>query len=90
MAAYMFPITTKRGTTSDNCPFECPLYRQQGGEVTYKKGDCPVAEDLFERMVSLRLNQWYTPEDCELVAGVLNSVLARFCTPATDAAPWIC
>jgi hypothetical protein len=29
-----------------------------------KRGLCPVADDLWERAVSLSLSQWWTPGDC--------------------------
>jgi 8-amino-3,8-dideoxy-alpha-D-manno-octulosonate transaminase len=89
MSAYMFPITGKRGPTPENCPFECPIYLQRGGRAEYKRGDCPVAEDLFDRVVSVPLNQWYSEEDCHSVAAVLNKALSACCTPDAGAARWL-
>jgi hypothetical protein len=41
-----------------------------------------VAEDLFDRMISINLNQWYTAKDCRNIAKAINKVLAAYCTPA--------
>jgi 8-amino-3,8-dideoxy-alpha-D-manno-octulosonate transaminase len=89
LAPDMFIVTDQRGPTAVNCPFTCPVYRQRGGVVSYKRGDWPVAEDLFDRMVSVPLNQWYTPEDCQVVADTLNMVFARHCTPDSAAPRWL-
>lgn len=55
---------------------------------TYEKGACPVADDLFERVVDIGLNQWYTPKDCEHIAAGINKVLNAYCTPAETPKPW--
>jgi 8-amino-3,8-dideoxy-alpha-D-manno-octulosonate transaminase len=89
LSAYMLPVTGKRGPTKDNCPFACPIYTARGGHVEYKRGDCPVSEDLFERGVSVPLNQWYTPADCQIIAETVNKVLATYCTPDEGAARWL-
>lgn len=86
---YMFAVTTKTGATAENCPFECPIYLQRGGQIEYKSGDCPTADDLFDRMISISLNQWYTPQDCAHIAQGINKVLGAYCTPDAQAAKWI-
>jgi len=86
--SYMFAITTKTGATEDNCPFECPLYLESGGKASYARGDCPVADDLFDRHITVSLNQWYTAADCRNIARGINKVLSAYCTPAADARPW--
>jgi dTDP-4-amino-4,6-dideoxygalactose transaminase len=85
----MFPITLKQGATEEGCPFECPLYREQGGNVDYARGDCPVADDLFNRVISISLNQWYTDEDCRNVARGINKVLSALCTEDGEATKWL-
>ena len=87
--AYMYPITMRRGPTSDNCPFECPLYLQRGGAASYARGDCPVADDLYDRVVSVNLNQWLTAADCRNIAEALNKVLSAYCTEDPAAEPWL-
>jgi 8-amino-3,8-dideoxy-alpha-D-manno-octulosonate transaminase len=82
LSAYMYPITGMRGPTDDNCPFECPIYLSRGGRAHYAQDDCPVSVDLFERVVSIQLNQWFTPEDCHHIAEGINQTLATYCQPA--------
>jgi dTDP-4-amino-4,6-dideoxygalactose transaminase len=85
----MYPVTLRTGATADNCPFECPLYRQRGGAASYARGDCPVADDLFDRAVTLPLNQWLTAADCRNIAKAVNKVLSAYCTEDPDARPWL-
>ena len=86
---HMFPITLKSGATVDDCPFTCPLYLERGGQVTYTKGDCPVADDLFDRNISIGLDQWCTEEDCQNIACGVNKVLSAYCTEDPDGAGWL-
>ena len=86
--SYMFPVTLKWGPTDANCPFDCPLYTRNGGRADYARGDCPVADDLFDRAVNVPLNQWYTAADCRHVADGINKVLSAYCTASDDGAPW--
>lgn len=60
--------------------------------ITEKYGitpeQCPKAVDLFDRVISIGLNQWYSAADCKELAGRINAVLSRYCTPDSSAAPW--
>jgi 8-amino-3,8-dideoxy-alpha-D-manno-octulosonate transaminase len=87
--SFMFPITLKTGPTPVSCPYQCPVYEKAGGEVSYARGDCPVADDLFDRVVTVPLNQWYTASDCRHVAAGINKVLSAYCTRSAAAAPWM-
>jgi dTDP-4-amino-4,6-dideoxygalactose transaminase len=80
--ADMYPITLKTGTTASDQPFA-------GEKVDYSRGLCPVADDLFGRMVSVWLNQWYSPSDCDHIAQGINKVLAAFCTQDNNAPAWL-
>jgi len=84
----MFAIMNQTGATADNCPFACPLYRDKGGRIDYARGDCPVADDLFDRVISVSLNQWYTAADCRNIARAITKVLDAYCTPDRSAAGW--
>ncbi|NLF32810.1 MAG: aminotransferase class V-fold PLP-dependent enzyme [Planctomycetes bacterium] len=84
----MFPITERTGWTDIRCPYECPHYTGRGGAVRYGRGDCPVADDLYDRAVTVHLNQWLTDADCDNVAAALNKVFDAYCTPDAGAAPW--
>jgi dTDP-4-amino-4,6-dideoxygalactose transaminase len=85
----MYPIICKRGSTDVNCPFECPVYREAGGQVEYSRGDCPVADDLYDRAIGIGLNQWYTAADCRNIARGINKVLSAYCTEDPAATPWL-
>jgi len=87
--SYMFPITLQSSATQEGCPFQCPIYCQRGGQITYARGDCPVADDLFDRMVTISLNQWYTDKDCSHIAAGINKVLSAYCTEDAQAPRWL-
>ena len=87
--SYMYPVTLKSGPTKSNCPFDCPIYLKRGGKVRYGRGVCPVADDLNDRVISIYLNQWYTPSDCRNIAQGINKVLAAYCTSGPSARPWM-
>ncbi len=53
-----------------------------------QRGQCPVADDLWQRVVNIGLNQWHTPADCRAVAAAINTVLAAYCTPDRTGAKW--
>lgn len=84
----MFPITLQSGATADGCPYTCPLYLERGGRAAYARGDCPVADDLFDRVISLPLDQWYNEADCHNVAAGINKVLSAYCTEDLQGASW--
>ncbi len=86
--SWMYPITGKTGATEMACPWECPVYRKAGGSVTYARGDCPVADDLFDRVITIELNQWYSATDCRSIAQAINKVLSAYCTENPSATKW--
>jgi 8-amino-3,8-dideoxy-alpha-D-manno-octulosonate transaminase len=85
----MFPLIFQSRSTDDGCPFACPLYRQRGGQASYRSGDCPVAEDLFDRNIMIWLDPCYNEEDCAAIAGGINKVLSAYCAEDARATPWI-
>jgi 8-amino-3,8-dideoxy-alpha-D-manno-octulosonate transaminase len=84
----MFPVTLKAPPAGGGSPFTDPRYVERGGVVEYKRGDCPVADDLYSRNIIVPLDQWYSPQDCAHVAEGINKVLSAYCTPDPDATPW--
>lgn len=58
------------------------------GQCAIRRGDCPVADDLFDRVVNIPLNQWYTPADCRTLAGRINDALSTCCTEDPDGRAW--
>jgi 8-amino-3,8-dideoxy-alpha-D-manno-octulosonate transaminase len=59
------------------------------GEPRYRRGDCPVADDLYDRSVRVGLDQWFSQADCDAVAAGINKVLSAYCTPDERAAKWL-
>ena len=86
--ANMFPLLSKKDASGISCPFECPIYREKGGRVDYRRGDCPVADDLFDRNIQIWLDPSYLEEDCEAIATGINKVLSAYCTEDAAAANW--
>ncbi len=84
----MFPTIHKSSPTEEGCPFNCPIYLEKGGEVEYRKGDCPVADDLFDRNIMIWLDPDYNEEDCRDIAAGMNKVFSAYCTEGPAAAPW--
>jgi dTDP-4-amino-4,6-dideoxygalactose transaminase len=84
----MFPIVLKTCATKEGCPFSCPIYKDRGGKIEYNKGDCPVADDLFNRQVAIWLDPWYSQEDCLNIANGINKVLSAYCIEDPFAAKW--
>jgi dTDP-4-amino-4,6-dideoxygalactose transaminase len=87
--SWMYPIIEKRGHTGVKCPWECPVYHERGGRAYYARGDCPVADDLYDRVVSVSLNQWYSGRDCRNIAAAIGKVLSAYCTQDPAAAKWL-
>jgi len=86
--SWMYPVTGKCGHTEVKCPWECPIYTQRGGKVSYSRGDCPNADDLYDRVITVSLNQWYSARDCRNIANAINKVLSAYCTEDAKAAGW--
>ena len=84
----MYPITMRTGATGHSCSVNCPCYRDAAGERRYVRGDCPVADDLYDRVITIGLNQWYTEEDCRNVGQAIDRGLALHCTEDADGVPW--
>lgn len=66
-----------------------PFAHAADGVATYVRGACPVADDLFARCVTIRLDQWWAPEDCDAIAAGINKVFSAYCTEDTAGMPWI-
>ena len=85
----MFPLLLQSTPTDVPCPFSCPVYVERGGHVEYRKGDCPVADDLFNRNIMIWLEPWYSPEDQKSIARGINKVLSAYATEDPSATRWI-
>ena len=87
--SYMFPVMLKTDATQSSCSFGCPIYRERGGSAEYRRGDCPVADDLFDRNIMIWLDPCYSDEDCRAIAAGINKVLTAYCTEDAGARAWI-
>ena len=87
--SYMFPVTLQSGPHGPECVYTCKHYADKGGRISYARGDCPVADDLFDRVINVGLNQWLTPRDCRNIANGIGKVLSAYCTEDPKAARWI-
>ncbi|MBX7256269.1 MAG: DegT/DnrJ/EryC1/StrS family aminotransferase [Candidatus Hydrogenedentes bacterium] len=87
--SYMYPVMLKTKATEHGCAFHCPHYAAKGGNVEYARGDCPVADDLFDRVININLNQWYSAADCKDLATRMNAVFSSCCTEDKSGAPWL-
>lgn len=65
-----------------------PITENPGTARQDRKGDCPVADDLFDRVINIGLNQWYTDTDCENIADAINRALSAYCTEDDTADGW--
>jgi len=85
---YMYPLMVKPNDA--NCALDCPRYIQRAGRrMEYARGMCPVADSLFDRVVNVPLNQWFSAKDCRNVAEGINKALSAYCTEDPNAAKWI-
>ena len=86
----MFPVLDQsRAAGADGCPFTCQCYREKGGYAEYRKGDCPVADDLFDRNIMVWLDPCYDEEDCRAVAAGMNKVFDAYCTEDVNGTKWV-
>lgn len=84
--SYMHPLLQQASAPQSHCPFTCSENGRK--RIVYRRGDCPVADDLYERVITVGLNQWYTAGDCRQIADGINKVLKALCTPDDKATPW--
>jgi dTDP-4-amino-4,6-dideoxygalactose transaminase len=87
--SYMYPVILKQPAVARSSAFTDPRYEARGGSVEYDRGDCPVADDLYDRCVAISLSQWCSPEDCEAIAAGLNKVFSAYCTEDPEARVWL-
>ena len=64
-------FSEKRGYGGTGCPWICPLY---GREITYRRGLCPRAEEILNRLITLPCNEFFTEEDIDDIANAVEKV----------------
>ncbi|MHB0937731.1 MAG: DegT/DnrJ/EryC1/StrS family aminotransferase [Armatimonadota bacterium] len=82
----MQPINLTNGHVPGGSVYDDP---RNAGASTYRPGQCPVAEDLYAREVTIGLEQWLSEEDCDHIAAGINKVLSAYCTGDASAKAWI-
>jgi len=61
---------------------------EEAARLHYRRGDCPVADDLYGRSIAIGVDRFSTPGDCERIALGINKALAYYCTEDPAAAKW--
>jgi 8-amino-3,8-dideoxy-alpha-D-manno-octulosonate transaminase len=87
--SHNFAIMLQADAEGSGCSFHCPTYREKGGSIEYHRGDCPVADDLFDRNIAIWIDPGYSEADCEAVAAGMNKVFAAYCTEDPQGRKWI-
>jgi hypothetical protein len=54
--------------------------RDTGTDRVYRRGDCPVAEDAFDRWITMHVYEHYTEQDIEEIAFGIGKVAYHFAT----------
>ncbi|MBN1911326.1 MAG: aminotransferase class V-fold PLP-dependent enzyme [Pirellulales bacterium] len=85
----MFAVMLQTDPAESGCPFSCPAYHEKGGRIEYNQGDCPVADDLFDRNIQIWLDSGYDEEDCRNIAAGINKVLSAYCMEDENGRQWI-
>ncbi len=72
---YMYEaLRTQHGIYGDtDFPFKSSEFGSGHG-FKYEKGYCPEAERALDEMVTLHVNQWFTPEDIQDMADIIHKV----------------
>jgi 8-amino-3,8-dideoxy-alpha-D-manno-octulosonate transaminase len=87
--SHMFAIMLKADAERSGCSYSCPTYREKGGRVDYHRGDCPVADDLFDRNIMIWLDPSYSDADCQAIAAGMNKVFSAYCTEDPRGRKWL-
>jgi len=74
--SYWEQILEQKTATPEGCPFTCPYHTAP--LPPYSVDMCPRAADLFDRAVHIGVNQFWTPNDCDQVAGAINKVCSVY------------
>ena len=83
---YWEHILEQKAATKEGCPFTCPYYEAALPE--YSEDMCPQTIELLSRAVFIRTSQWWTENDCELVAKAINKALGAFYEAESDERGW--
>ncbi len=65
----------KEGFKGTHAPFDSPYY---GGNVSYAKGTCPIAEEILETAVRLNINEFFTEQDIDDMIAAIQKISAYY------------
>jgi len=81
-------ILQKMPATSDGCPWDCPK-ASEAAAIEYSPDMCPRTIELSKRLVTVRVDQWWTESDCKQVAAALTKVFDVFYSRAPNDENWL-
>ena len=61
----------KEGFEGTHAPFDSPYY---GKDIEYKKGLCPVAEEILNTAIRLSISEFYTEQDIDEMIAAIRKV----------------
>jgi len=69
---YEYPMFTNKNVyPGTKVPFNLPEY---GRHIEYKKGDCPVAEEVLDSVIFLPVNEFFTSDDLNETVAAIQKV----------------
>jgi hypothetical protein len=88
LARFMFPVTMAPSPagSADAAGAAGPRTK---GKPSVVATDCPVAEQLFAREVTVHLDQWWSDADCDAVAEGMNKALGAHCPVGPMERAWV-
>jgi 8-amino-3,8-dideoxy-alpha-D-manno-octulosonate transaminase len=75
-------ILEQKTPTAEGCPFTCPYHDAPLPE--YSPEMCPRTLDLLSRAVRIGVAEWWSRDDCDLVAAAINKVLRAYLGDRAD------
>lgn len=85
---YVDMILKKMSATTDGCPWNCPK-AAEAAAIQYSSDMCPRTIDLTSRHATVRVDQWWTPNDCKQVVAALTKVFDAFYTRDARYGCWL-
>ena len=64
-----------------------PIHLKFGNATRFDQ--CPLGNDLYNREITLTIDQWWTDQDADNVTTAMNKVLGALCTPDAIANAWL-
>lgn len=65
----------KNAYNGTDCPFGCKYY---GRQIEYRKGLCPVSEQILSTAVRLTVDEFYTEQDLKEVIAAIRKISAHY------------